>query len=120
MQTQPPPTSPPPTGSNTTQPPPTTATTTVTTSPPPPQQSDASLTIQNFAFSPNPLNIHVGTKVTTTNKDPNTHTWTSDSGAWDSGNLSQNQSSSHTFNSAGTFTYHCNIHPSMTGTVNVS
>src|SRR5436190_23659837 len=92
----------------------------ISTTQPPPQPAEAALTIQGFAFSPNPLNIHPGTKVTATNKDGTNHTWTSDTGAWNSGSLSQNQSFSFTFNQAGTFTYHCSIHASMTGTVNVS
>jgi plastocyanin len=55
--------------------------------------------------------------VTTTNADAATHTWTADDGSWDSGSLANGASSTHTFGSAGTFAYHCAIHPSMKGTV---
>jgi predicted lipoprotein with Yx(FWY)xxD motif len=49
------------------------------------------------------------------------HTVTSDTGAWpDSGSLAPNQTFSHTFAKAGTYAYHCAIHPSMTAKVNVS
>jgi plastocyanin len=66
------------------------------------------------------LNVHPGTQVTVTNQDPVGHTWTSDTGAWDSGTLSQGNTYSYTFTTPGTYSYHCAIHSSMKGTVNVS
>jgi hypothetical protein len=39
---------------------------------------------------------------------------------FDSGTLHQGQSYTHAFQSAGTFSYVCSIHPSMKGTVTVS
>jgi hypothetical protein len=66
-----------------------------------------------------PIIVKTGTTVTWQNKDNTQHTTTSDSpGVWDSGILSPGQSFSVTFNSTGTYTYHCNIHP-MTGTIEV-
>jgi predicted lipoprotein with Yx(FWY)xxD motif/plastocyanin len=90
-----------------------------TTTAPQPSVNRAALTIQNFAFSPPVLNVPVGTVVTATNGDGVTHTWTSDSGSWDSDNIAQGATYSHTFSSPGTFTYHCEIHKSMKGTVQV-
>jgi plastocyanin len=47
-----------------------------------------------------------------------THTTTSDTGVWDSGNVNPGGSYSHTFTQAGSFPYHCNVHPTqMKGTV---
>jgi plastocyanin len=80
----------------------------------------ATVTIDNFAFSPQSLQVKVGTTVTWTNNQGTTHTVTSDTGEWDSGNLSQGKSFSFTFTKAGTFAYHCAIHSSMTGTVEVT
>ncbi len=83
----------------------------------------SAVTIDNFAFSPTPLKVKAGTKVTVTNKDSTTHTWTADSGdttTWTSPDLSPGSSFSFTFSKAGTYSYHCKIHPSMTGTVVVS
>jgi plastocyanin len=78
------------------------------------------VTIQNFAFSPQTITVAPGTTVIWTNKDNVDHTVTSDTGAWpDSGSLATNQTFSHTFAKAGTFAYHCSIHPSMTARVNV-
>lgn len=74
--------------------------------------------IQNFAFSPSTLQVAPGTTVTWTNRDQAPHTVTSDSNAWaDSGTLNTGQSFSHTFTVAGTYAYHCTVHPTMTATV---
>ena len=82
---------------------------------------DASaITIQGFAFAPATLHVAVGATVTTTNRDSATHTWTADDGSFSSGNLDQGKSATHTFTKAGTFAYHCEIHPSMKGTVVVA
>ena len=80
----------------------------------------AALTLANFAFSPQPLTITAGTEVLLSNQDTTTHTWTSDPGdaqSWDSGPIAPGSAFSVTFPTAGTFGYHCNIHPSMVGTI---
>ena len=74
--------------------------------------------IQNFAFSPNNLTVKAGTTVTWINKDSTAHTVTSDSGAFtSSGNLNTGTNYTFTFTKAGTYPYHCSIHPSMTGQI---
>ncbi len=78
----------------------------------------ATVTIKNFAFSPASVEIAVGETVTWTNEDSATHTVTGDDGI-DSGSLAQGKTFTHTFASAGTFSYHCSIHPNMNGTVTV-
>lgn len=78
------------------------------------------ITIANFSFSPSSLEVAVGDSVEATNDDSVAHTWTADEGAWDSGNLATGDSFTHEFTEAGTFAYHCEIHPSMTGTVTVA
>jgi len=86
--------------------------------------STDSVTIQNFAFSPASITVKKGTTVTWTNKDATPHTVTQDSGTTgadlDSPHLSQGQTYKETFNTVGTFHYHCSIHPNMTGTVTVT
>ncbi|MBU3906920.1 MAG: cupredoxin family copper-binding protein [Nanoarchaeota archaeon] len=70
--------------------------------------------ISGFVFSPNILTIKVGDSVEWTNKDSASHTVTSDSrNELNSETLSGGESYSHTFNSAGTFSYHCSAHTSM-------
>lgn len=85
-------------------------------------QATNSVTIQNFAFSPTDITVKVGTKVTWTNNDSTTHTVTETDGQTgpDSGNVSPGSTYSFTFSKAGTYHFHCSIHPEMTGTVTVT
>ncbi|MBV8982821.1 MAG: cupredoxin family copper-binding protein [Acidimicrobiia bacterium] len=82
--------------------------------------ASGSVSIQNFSFQPHDVTVNVGDTVTWTMRDANTqHTVTADDNSFSSSALSVGQTFSHTFSQAGTFTYHCNIHPSMTGSVTV-
>jgi plastocyanin len=90
-------------------------TTTSTQSPPPSQSS--TIVMMNLAFDPGTLTVSKGTAVTWQNNDGVTHTSTSDNGVWDTGNISPGASKNVTFSNAGTFKYHCSIHPGMTGTI---
>lgn len=76
--------------------------------------------IEDFTFVPDPISIEVGEEVTWTNNDGTSHTVSADDDSFDSGNLDSGATFSQTFDEAGEFTYHCNIHPSMTGTVAVA
>jgi plastocyanin len=73
----------------------------------------------NRAFNPDDLTVSVGTSVTWTNTDAVAHTSTSDTRVWDSGAVAPGAQFSTTFQNAGTFRYHCTIHPGMVGTVTV-
>jgi plastocyanin len=79
--------------------------------------SDTTVTIADFQFTPASITIHVGDTVTWTNHGPSAHTATANDGSFNTGVLQKGQSASHTFNTAGTFTYICSIHPFMHGTV---
>lgn len=86
----------------------------------------AAVSLQNIAYHPNSITVHVGTTVAWTNNDSGIqHTVTSGtpnapSGAFDSGTLNSGQTYSFTFSTIGTFAYYCRIHgAAMTGTVNV-
>ncbi|MEX5633316.1 cupredoxin domain-containing protein [Parafrankia sp. FMc2] len=83
-------------------------------------QSATTVTIENFAFSPQTATFKVGQTITVVNNDSAPHTWTSAEGGFDTGRLQQGQSATVTFSKAGTFTVICEIHPSMTGTVTVT
>lgn len=80
---------------------------------------DTEVVMQNISFQPNDLTVAAGSEVTWTNEDGVTHTATSDDTVWDSGNLSSGESFSHTFEEAGTYTYTCQIHPTMQATITV-
>jgi plastocyanin len=84
------------------------------------QAGAGAVEIAGFAFAPDASDVKVGDSVKWTNQDGATHTVTADDGAFDSGNLAGGKSFSFTFEEAGTFAYHCNIHQSMTGTVVVA
>jgi len=71
----------------------------------------------NRAFMPDTVEITAGTTVTWTNSDSVTHTSTSNGGGWDSGPIAPGRGFSFSFQTAGTFPYHCAIHPGMVGTV---
>ncbi|MGG9970831.1 plastocyanin/azurin family copper-binding protein [Ferruginibacter sp. SUN002] len=80
-----------------------------------------SINITDFAFSSSSITVAKGTTITWTNIGASAHTVTSDDGtSFDSGNLSTGGVFTHTFNTAGTFAYHCSAHPSMTATVIVN
>lgn len=88
------------------------------TAAPTPKPNVAKALIENFAFSPQVLAIQTGDSVVWTNKDGAPHTTVSDNAIiWDSGNLNLGQSFTRVFTSPGTYTYHCGVHPYMTGTI---
>lgn len=83
------------------------------------------VTIQDFAFGPASVTVKKGATVTWTNQDSAAHTVTQDTSTpggpgMDSKNLSNGETYSATFNTAGTFKYHCALHPNMTGSVTVT
>ena len=79
--------------------------------------ASGSVTIVDFNFSPGTITINQGDTVTWVNNGPTPHSATSSSGAFDTGIFPAGQSRSHTFNTAGTFSYICTPHPQMRGTV---
>ncbi|HWP61778.1 MAG TPA: cupredoxin domain-containing protein, partial [Candidatus Paceibacterota bacterium] len=75
------------------------------------------VSIANMAFNPQTITVQRGAMITWINNDSMQHTVTSDNGFFGSGTLSLGQSYSYTFLNPGTYTYHCSIHPYMTGTI---
>lgn len=74
--------------------------------------------MKDIKFDPQEIVVDAGTTVTWTNEDPVDHTVTADDGSFDSGNLGEGDSFSHTFDEPGTYEYKCTLHPpNMTGTV---
>jgi plastocyanin len=80
----------------------------------------ASVTIKNMAFNPSSLSVTAGSTVTWMNSDTTIHTVTADDGSFNSGNIAVGATYSRVFSTAGTFSYHCTIHPEMTGKVVVT
>lgn len=75
------------------------------------------LRIQDFSFAPPTVTTTVGAKLTWTNAGPSNHTVTANDGSFDSGPIQLNGSFSFTPTQAGSYAYHCSIHPTMTGTL---
>ena len=78
----------------------------------------ANMSIVNFAFSPPTVNINVNDSVKWTWAG-SPHSTTSDTGLWESGVLGTGATFTQTFTSAGSFPFHCSVHPFMTGTIGV-
>jgi plastocyanin len=73
--------------------------------------------IDNFSFGPETLTVAVGSTVTWTNRDDIPHTAVSTDGIFKSKVMDTDEKFTYTFDTLGTFTYFCSIHPKMTGKV---
>ncbi len=74
----------------------------------------------NQSFAPNPTTMKVGQAIVWQNTDSITHTATADASGFNTGNVNPGSTSAPVMmNTAGTFTYHCSIHPGMVGTITV-
>lgn len=82
-----------------------------------PPVEQAAVGIQNSAFGPATVHVVVGGTVVWTNKDDMAHTVTDLNGSFDSGSIAAGQTYTRTFNTAGTYTYHCTIHPAMANAI---
>ena len=71
------------------------------------------------SYNPSPDTVTVGQTVAWHNANGTTHTATADNGtAFSTGNVGAgSRSGAIQMNTQGTFTYHCSIHPAMTGTL---
>jgi plastocyanin len=75
--------------------------------------------VQFSAYGPSQLDVLPGRTVVWSNVSPRTHTVTSDTGDFDSGHLAPGARFEFTFNRPGTYRYHCTIHQSIVGEVDV-
>jgi plastocyanin len=99
------------------------------TNPPPPSgggggTADVTITIVaengNMSFSPDPATVNVGQRVAWRNSAGAIHTATQNGGSFDTGSVNSGATSAAiTMSAAGTFGYHCSLHPAMVGTLTV-
>jgi plastocyanin len=94
------------------------------TSPTSPTTPAADVTVQIVgdnginSYNPNPTTMKVGQSVAWHNADTIAHDSTQDAGKFGTGTLNAGATSTPiTMSTAGTFTYHCTIHPGMVGSV---
>ena len=85
-----------------------------------PIQDVVTVSIHDFSFDPSQTTVAPGTVVMWTNNDNVSHTVTADDGSFDSETLNPGDSFMVVFEGSGTVSYHCEIHPFMTGSVTVS
>ena len=81
------------------------------------ERSAAAIAVQEFKFAPSVLTVRVGTTVTWTNHDEETHTITSATGAFASAGLGHEEGFSQTFTRPGRYEYFCALHPHMKAAV---
>ena len=85
-----------------------------------PVSGHVTVPISGYAFHPAKLVVAPGTKVTFANHDQTAHTATatgSGASGFDSGTIKPGASATVTFRKAGTYTYICQFHAFMHGTV---
>jgi plastocyanin len=77
------------------------------------------ITIAGFAFDPDTITVSGPTEVTVTNEDSATHTFTLDDGSVDE-TVEPGATETVTVDVSTATGFHCNIHPQMTGQIEVS
>jgi plastocyanin len=78
------------------------------------------VTAESTAYTPDTFTVTEGEYVRFVNNDDVTHTFTADDGLFDSGEVEPGSDYRYAFDGPITVTFHCEIHPSMTGTVEVT
>lgn len=82
-------------------------------------ESEVSVDIADYDFSPRGLTVQTGTAITWKNRDGVPHDATDKDGSWGTGVLREKQSATITFDSPGVYDYYCTVHPNMEGTLTV-
>jgi len=80
----------------------------------------ASITIDNFSFTPKEITVAAGTTITWVNHDDVPHTVVSPDKKFRSKALDTDDQFSFTFTQPGTYAYFCSVHPMMTGKIIVN
>ena len=82
--------------------------------------TSAEIEAEDFAFSPDSVDVSAGTvTLKVSNKDSAEHTFTLDDGSSNT-DLPAGSTKTITLDLTETVGFHCTIHPSMTGTLNVT
>ena len=83
--------------------------------------AEQEVVMKDFEFQPPEITIQAGEEVVWQNEGGEEHTATSDDNRFNTGDVGPGASSAAIkFHTPGTFPYHCEIHPAMTGTVVVN
>lgn len=76
--------------------------------------------VKDFEFTPTAVSAKVGDVITWTNNGAAQHNPTLDDGSCQTDPINAGATGSLTFSKAGTFLFHCAIHPSMKGTITIT
>jgi len=89
---------------------------------PPAASATHSIVIKQYAYTPRAMSLGQGDTVTWTNQDsvPHDVTVTRGPSTFHSPMLAKGESWSHVFNTAGSYSYICSVHPDMVGSLSVS
>lgn len=71
------------------------------------------VSIKDFKFNPQPVSAKVGDVVAWKNDDSAPHSATMDDGSCDTDTINVGSTAMLVFTKAGTYTYHCKVHPSQ-------
>ena len=77
------------------------------------------LTISGYAYQPAEINVAPGTTITFTNRDHTPHTATSTNTGFDTGTIDPGKSAPVDITTPGTYSYYCQFHAFMHGTITV-
>lgn len=77
------------------------------------------VSISGYAYHPAAVTVALHSKVVFTNHDQTAHTATTSKSGFDTGTVKPGQSATITLNTPGTYTYICQFHPFMHGTLTV-
>ena len=91
--------------------------TTAETAAKPAPHRDIKVSIRNYSYHPSTITVTTGTKVTFTNHDQTSHTATSTKTAFDTGTVTPGHSAAVVLTKPGTYTYYCQFHAFMRGTI---
>jgi plastocyanin len=75
--------------------------------------------IEDFEFKPSNVSVPLNANVTWNNHDNAPHDATDDSNEWETERMDDDENASLTFDTPGTYDYHCSIHPYMKGRLTV-
>ena len=84
---------------------------------PAPAPRPGTVEIREFMYAPGAMTVSRGTTVRWVNRDEETHTVTSATGAFASAGLAHDDAFERRFTEPGTYRYFCALHPKMTATV---
>ena len=82
-------------------------------------KGNAVVSIKGFKFLPQRIALPVGSDLRVTNEDEAAHTLTADDKSFDTGNIPAGKEGHLKLSNEGLFAYHCAIHDSMRGVLQV-